>query len=199
MRLPWRAPGCHRDEKVCTFVKFEAILPLLCCLLDPLANKDCRALSSMINLWIDSRICEKYRNLLSARQRSNNYLELSKENILGNTLSHWPCFTWKLFMIWFYKSINQFFRRSHHVLEIHVLIIEENNLFSQLSWKFSYTLHCEKSVRIRSYSGPVFAAFVLNTKRCGVSLRIQYKCRKTLTRITPNLDTFSTLLRSTVL
>ena len=31
----------------------------------------------------------------------------------------------------------------------------------------------EKSARIRSYSGPYFPAFGLNTKRYGVSLRIQ--------------------------
>ena len=39
-----------RDGKVCPSVKFEIILPLLCFLLDPLANKHCRAWSSIINL-----------------------------------------------------------------------------------------------------------------------------------------------------
>ena len=44
---------------------------------------------------------------MSARQRfNNNYLELSKENVLRNIiLSHWPCFTWKSFMIWFHKIL----------------------------------------------------------------------------------------------
>ena len=60
------------DEKVCSFVKFEIILLLLCCLLDPLTNKHCRAWSSMINLWIHYRVCQKYRILLLARQSSNN-------------------------------------------------------------------------------------------------------------------------------
>ena len=41
-----------------------------------------------------------------------------------------------------------------------------------------------KSVRIRSYSGPHFPAFGL------VCLRIQVKCGKMQTRITPNTDTF---------
>ena len=50
--------------------------------------------------------------------------------------------------------------------------------------------HCVKSVRIRSYSGPHFPAFVLNTERNGVSLRIQSECGKMGTRITPNTDTF---------
>ena len=72
-----------RDGKVCSFVKFEIILPLLCCLLDPFTNKHCRAWSSMIDLWIDSRACQKYRILLSARQRSNNYSELSKRKCFG--------------------------------------------------------------------------------------------------------------------
>ena len=40
------------------------------------------------------------------------------------------------------------------------------------------------------YSGPYFLAFVLNTKRYGVSLRIKSKCGKIRTRITPNTDSF---------
>ena len=39
-------------------------------------------------------------------------------------------------------------------------------------------IHCLKSVRIRSYSGPHFPAFGLNTERYGVSLRIQSECWK---------------------
>ena len=80
------------NEKVSPYVKFEIILPLLCFLLDPLTNKLCSTWSSMINLWINPRTCQKIRILQSARQRSKNYLELSKENVLGNMmLSHWPC------------------------------------------------------------------------------------------------------------
>ena len=56
--------------------------------------------------------------------------------------------------------------------------------------------HCAKSVRIQSYSGPHFSAFGLNTERYSVSLRytislrIQSKCGKIRTRITPNTSTF---------
>ena len=50
--------------------------------------------------------------------------------------------------------------------------------------------HCIKIVRIRSYSGPYFLAFGLNTERYSVSLCIQSKCDKIRTRITPNTDTF---------
>ena len=53
--------------------------------------------------------------------------------------------------------------------------------------------HSVKSVCIRSYSGPHFPAFGLNTERYGVSLRIQSKCRKMWTRITPNRDAFYTV------
>ena len=53
--------------------------------------------------------------------------------------------------------------------------------------------HCLKSVRIRSYSGPYFPAFGLNTERCSVFLRIQSECGKTRTRITLNTDTFYAL------
>ena len=49
-------------------------------------------------------------------------------------------------------------------------------------------IHFMKSVRIRSYSGPYFHEFGLNTDRYSVSLRIQSKCGKMRTRITPNTD-----------
>ena len=45
-------------------------------------------------------------------------------------------------------------------------------------------------VRVPSYSGPHFPTFGLNTDRYSVSLRIQSKCGKIRTRITPNADTF---------
>ena len=95
-----------RDGRLCLFVKFKIILPFLYCLLDPLTNKHCREWCSVINLQIDSRTCQKYRILLSGRQRSNSLLEFSKVNVLGNMiLSHWPCFTWKFFMIYFHKVL----------------------------------------------------------------------------------------------
>ena len=58
---------------------------------------------------------------------------------------------------------------------------------------FSYmytTNHCVKSVCIRSYSGPHFPAFGLNTEIYSVSLRIQSKCGKIRTTKPPNTDTF---------
>ena len=45
-------------------------------------------------------------------------------------------------------------------------------------------------LRIRSYSGPHFPAFGLNTEGFFVSLRIQSECGKMRARITPNTDTF---------
>ena len=68
--------------------------------------------------------------------------------------------------------------------------------FQSLSFYFfinylhSKKIHCVESVRIRSYSGPYFPAFGLNTERYSVSLRIQSECEKMRTRITPNTDTF---------
>ena len=53
-----------------------------------------------------------------------------------------------------------------------------------------WSKHYVKSVRIRSYSGSYFPAFVLNTKRYSVSFRIQSECGKMRTRITANKDTF---------
>ena len=51
-------------------------------------------------------------------------------------------------------------------------------------------VQCMKSVGIRSYSGPYFPAFILNTEIYSVSLHIQSECGKIGTRITPNTDTF---------
>ena len=42
----------------------------------------------------------------------------------------------------------------------------------------------------KCYPDPYFPAFGLNTKRYGVSLRIQSECGKVQTRITPKTDTF---------
>ena len=55
-------------------------------------------------------------------------------------------------------------------------------------------MHCAKSVGIRSYSGPHFPAFALNTEIYSVSLPIQSKCGKTRIRITPNTDTFHAVM-----
>ena len=60
----------------------------------------------------------------------------------------------------------------------------------QSAFKNCSSPHCVKSVRIRSYSGPHFSAFGLNTDRYGASLRIQSEYEKMRTRITPNTDTF---------
>ena len=56
-------------------------------------------------------------------------------------------------------------------------------------------IHCVKSVCIRSYSGPHFPAFGLNTKRYSVPLRIQSECGEMRTRTTPNTDTFYAVIR----
>ena len=67
------------------------------------------------------------------------------------------------------------------------------------SRKFKQTkrvYHCVKNVCIRSYTGPHFPAFVLNTQRYSVSLHNQSKCPKMQTRITPNTNTFYTVYKS---
>ena len=47
-----------------------------------------------------------------------------------------------------------------------------------------------KSVCIWSYSGLYFPAFLPNTERYSVSLRIQSECKKIQTRITTDTDIF---------
>ena len=46
--------------------------------------------------------------------------------------------------------------------------------------------YCVKSVSIRSFPGPYFPAFWLNTKKYGVSLHTQSECGKIRTRKTVN-------------
>ena len=66
----------------------------------------------------------------------------------------------------------------------------------KLTTKDAIVAHCVKHVRIRSYSGPHFPAFGLNTDRYGVSLRVQSECGKMRTRITPNTDIFHSVART---
>ena len=58
---------------------------------------------------------------------------------------------------------------------------------SELKWSHN---HCVESVHIRSFSGPYFPTFGLNTVRYGVSLRIQPEYGEIWTRKTPNTETF---------
>ena len=73
-------------------------------------------------------------------------------------------------------------------------IVMKNHYLPLWCIKFPFCVqgngHCVKSVPIRSYSGPHFPAFGLNTERCGVSLYMQSKCGKMRTRITRNTDAF---------
>ena len=51
-----------------------------------------------------------------------------------------------------------------------------------------------ESVGIRSFYGPYFPAFELNTERYSVSLLIQSECGKTGTRKIPNANIFYVVL-----
>ena len=46
-------------------------------------------------------------------------------------------------------------------------------------WHYGEDVKCVKNVRIRSFSGPYFLAFGLNTERYSISLCIQSKCGNT--------------------
>ena len=77
---------------------------------------------------------------------------------------------------------------------------ENNNPTAEL-WIITgigFLFHCVESVHIQSYSGPHFPSFGLNTERHEVTLRIQSKCGKIRTRITPNTDTFHAVFASNV-
>ena len=80
----------------------------------------------------------------------------------------------------------------------------DGNTLSRYWFVFGRTLHSAlylilrddqrvKCMRIRSYSGPHFPSFRLNTEKYSVFLRIQSECGKMRTRITANTDTFYTV------
>ena len=57
----------------------------------------------------------------------------------------------------------------------------------------SLITHCVKSVEIRSFSGPYFPVFGLNTEICGVISAFSPNTGKYGSEKTPYLDTFHTL------
>ena len=76
----------------------------------PLTSQDMQFYDKFVDRFQD---LSKVKILLPARQRSNNYLELSKENVLGNVMvSHWMYFTWKFFMIWSQKILKLIFQKQ---------------------------------------------------------------------------------------
>ena len=92
-----------------------------------------------------------------------------------------------------YEELNKY--NKNFFLDFVYFIWNLKQVFLYLFLKFDYLLggistHCAKNVRIRSYSGPYFYAFGLNTERYSLSLHIQSKCEKLRNRVTPNTDTF---------
>ena len=81
-------------------------------------------------------------------------------------------------------------RKSIWQVDIFGKVNDQKNSGLSLSYFACKIEHCVKSVLIRSYSGPYFPTFGLNTARYGVSLHIPSKCGKIRTRITPNTDSF---------
>ena len=87
------------------------------------------------------------------------------------------------------SQISIFLGSSSWAIRFHInLGLHFNNEYILIPTKV--VMHWVKSVRIRSYCGPYFPAFRLNTEIYFVSLCIQSECGKIRTRITPNTDTF---------
>ena len=117
---------------------------------------------------------------------------------------------WNLFLIklqaWMLSCLKFYWKKAQtQVFSSEYCVIFKNTNFEKHSanscfWTFKdqllrndASLHCVKSVRIRTYSGPHFPAFGLNTE-IYLSFRIQSQCVKMRTRITPNMDTFYEVL-----
>ena len=80
---------------------------------------------------------------MSARLWFNyNYLQLSKENVSRNMmLSHWSCFTWKFFMIWFHKILKLILKAVIMPYKyMHWTLKKTTYITWQFSWTFIYTL-----------------------------------------------------------
>ena len=93
----------------------------------------------------------------------------SIKNLVVNSISKTQILVWLHFLIYlFCKNIDRSYLQSLN---------------------YNYV----KSVRIRSFFGPFFPAFGLNTDRCGVYLRVLSEYGEIPTKITPNTDTFHTV------
>ena len=78
-------------------------------------------------------------------------------------------------------SILKIYKSIHHVS-----LAVMQTFFDLNQYNLGSNYHRVKSVRIRSFFGPYFAAFGLNTERYFLSLRIQSECGKIRTRTTWN-------------
>ena len=117
-------------------------------------------------LWTWNSIlwtCQKWRILLSARQGSSNYLELSKQTFGGwgdLMQSHWPCLTWKFIMIWFHKILKLIFQKqpscprvicTEHWKKLpnlttsKILVEFSLSCIFHRAWKKKFTLWCSHS------------------------------------------------------
>ena len=102
--------------------------------------------------------------------------QLSRENVSGNMLWHWPCFTWKLFLIpypiWFHKIFRLIFHKQSSCPKKYVLNTDENllntflgNFLVLLEQLFCRTLvsSCFKgAVNLFSRSSKVFTQHLVN-------------------------------------
>ena len=99
---------------------------------------------------------------------------------------------YNILAITFSNSLSIFLKLEIIIMEIVYVPI---NLFASVFFFFLQIerinfLIISKSVRIRSFSGPYFPAFGLNTERYSLSLRIQSECGKIRTTKTPNTVQF---------
>ena len=101
-------------------------------------------------------------------------------NIDNNDISNFPCAFPFIIIKQSSATCKDFFRKLRLVI-----------LFQAIC---PWNIHCVRSIRILSYSGPHFRAFELNTERYFVSLRIQSQCGKMRTRITPSKGTFHVVI-----
>ena len=93
--------------------------------------------------------------------------------------------------------LNQNIARMNFVKNCGGALVDSFNSFFKhlIREKKLLGLYFVKSACIRSFSGPYFLAFGLNTERCRVSSCIQSELGKIRTRKTPNTDTFHAVLR----
>ena len=71
-------------------------------------------------------------------------------------------------------------------------------ILSSLIIQSHWTMHCGKSERIRSFSGPFFLVFRLNMENYRVNLSVQPLWRKRPTAKTSNTKTFLAVMVDTV-
>ena len=132
-----------------------------------------------------------YPFLISLEENFKNFVESQFLSTVISVCGNW---WWSSFFLFWTKN-TPFGNIDFKLLNLIWIFI----YVAQFDYGQSFSRqHCVKSVSVRSYSGPHFSAFGLNTEKYGLSLHIQSECGKMRTRIALNTELFKSSKNASV-